>query len=161
MLKPQDWYELGHGLVGGTNNLDNVWTPQYSQKCNLWVPPPAVAGNTMEELIRSRHMNPRVPHIFVCPRLMTYGWRKSLMKTAGTIFYVAPGSKSFWPKEMHEPLLIDLVLPFIDVYPWQLRRSPKLLELERQLQDMWNHSDRNERSILRRFWQPETFRDNM
>ena len=51
VLKPQDWYELGHGLIGGTNNLDNVWTPQYSQKCNLWVPSPAVAGNAMEELI--------------------------------------------------------------------------------------------------------------
>ena len=95
VLKPLDWYELGHGLIGGTNNLDNIWTPQYSQKCNLWVLPLAVVGDAMEEQIRSRHMNPHVPHIFICPRLMTYGWRKSLVKTADTIFLCSTRKQTF------------------------------------------------------------------
>ena len=158
LLEPQDWYELGHGMTGGAKNDENVWIPQYTSKCNIWAPPPAVAGNAMEELVWSRHMDPYVPHIFVCPRLMTFGWRKSLLKTADTVFYIGPGSRSFWTKDMHEPLIIGLMLPFFDFPPWQLRRSPRLLELERELQKVWQNPNRNERCILRKFWEHSTFK---
>ena len=115
----------------------------------------------MEELVRARHMNPYVPHIFTCPRLMTFGWRKSLYKTADTIFYVSAGSRNFWPREMHEPLVVGLILPFLNSPPWQLRRSPELLELERQLYEVWKIKNRDERSILRKFWKPSSYRPHL
>ena len=116
-LEPQDWYELGHGLSGGAPNFDNIWTSKYSNECKLWAPPPAIAGNIMEELVMARHMNPYVPNIFICPRLMTFGWRKSLYKTADTIFYISAGGRDFWPREMHEPLVVGLISPSLNSPP--------------------------------------------
>ena len=29
LLKPEDWFTLGHGLDGGHNNDDNMWIPTY------------------------------------------------------------------------------------------------------------------------------------
>lgn len=79
----------------------------------------------MEQLTRARHMDSYSTHIIICPRLMAYNWRKSLSKRADTIFYIEPGSRDFWPSNMHEPLTIGLILPFSLKFPWQLRRSEK------------------------------------
>lgn len=97
-------------------------------------------------------MNPNAPHLFVVPRLMTYLWRKQLMKIIDSFLYVKPGSKYFWPHEMHEPLLIGFVLPFSRSEPWQLCRSPILLELEMKLRRVWENQDSDERLVLREFW---------
>lgn len=86
----------------------------------------------MEELTRSRHMDCYTPHIFICPRLMTFSWRKSLLKRADTVFYIQAGSRSYWPAHMHEPLIMALILPY-SLPPWLLRRTPQILELEREL----------------------------
>lgn len=150
ILRPDEWFDLGHGIAGGAPNEDGVWIPTYMDPPKIWVPPPAAAAEAVEELSKARHMNPTVPHLFVVPRLVTYLWRKQLMKVADTVLYVKPGSKSFWPHDMHEPLLIGIILPFSRYEPWQLRRSSTLLELERKLRRVWEVQDADERVIFAR-----------
>ena len=85
-LESQDWFDFGHGLQGGSFNDEKVWIPQYKKQYCVWSPPPAIAFEAMEELTRSRHMNCYALHIFVCTRLMTSDWQKSLLKRADTVF---------------------------------------------------------------------------
>ena len=152
MLKPDEWYILGHGISGGAVNPDNVWMPAYEQSTKMWVPPPAAAFEAIEELSRSRHMDPMVSHLFVCPRLMTYSWRKMLIKLSDLIFYIEAGSGPFWPKEMHEPLIIGIVLPFQNSCAWRLRRTEPILELERELRSVWYRTPGTECNILHKLW---------
>lgn len=94
-LEVKEWFTAGHGLTSGSPNHDGVWIPNHDESCSIWSPPPAAAFEAVEELNRARHMNPNVPHLYVCPRLMTCMWRKSLNKVVDTMFYVSPGSKPF------------------------------------------------------------------
>lgn len=161
LLSPEGWFTTGHGIVGGENNADGEWIPQYTSHTSIWAPPPAAAFDAMAELIRSRHKNPNLAHIFVCPRLFTHAWRKGLMKTADCCFYVPVGSIPQWPAEMHEPLMIGVFLPFISSYPWQLRRSEPVLEVERELREVWKRKDGSERLVLRKLWSLRTTEGSM
>lgn len=152
LLTPEGWFTRGHGIVGGNRNLDGEWAPLYNDKTYIWSPPPAAAFDAMSELIKARHKNPNVAHIFVCPRLYTHMWRKSLMKFADCCFYVPVGAIPEWTVDMHEPLMIGVFLPFISCYPWQLRRSPQVLALESQLREVWKRKEGNERIVLRKLW---------
>jgi hypothetical protein len=67
---------------------------------------------------------------------MCYEWRKPLLKESDFTFYLDAGVLNCWPKEMCEPLLICVCLPFIRHLPWKLGRSPKLLGMERQVRQM-------------------------
>ena len=151
-LSPEDWYDAGHGIDGGEPNSDGIWTPIYNKRCKLWAPAPAAAFYAMEELARSRHVDPYSPHMFVCPRLMTFNWRKMLIKYADTVFYINPGSRPFWPHNMFEPLVLGLILPYSKSPPWQLKRSPQVLALESKLREVWANEERDERDILFKFW---------
>ena len=48
----------GHGIGGGNKNTEGVWIPSYDDTCKLWAPAPAAAFYAMEELSRSRHVDP-------------------------------------------------------------------------------------------------------
>ena len=124
LLSPEDWYDVGHDIDDGFIDDDGIWTPVYSRTYKLWAPAPAAAFYAMEELARSRHVDPYTPHLFVCPRLMTFGWRKLLLKYSDVVFYINPGSRTFWTNQMFEPLVLGLILPFSKAPPWQLKRSP-------------------------------------
>lgn len=152
LLTPEGWFSTGHGIVGGGENLDGEWVPEYKDSTYIWAPPPAAAFDAMAELIKARHKNPNVAHIFVCPRLFTQSWRKSLMKVADLCFYVPVGSIPEWNENMHEPLMIGVILPFLSHRPWQLRRSPQVLAVESKLREVWKSKTRNERDILRELW---------
>ena len=117
-LSTEEWYTLGHGVCGGNQNAEKVWIPTYNKSCKIWAQAPAAAYETMAELVRARHMNPYVSHVFICPRLMTNLWRKQLMKTADVVFYVAAGVKSFGETNMYEPLMFGLILSFRAKPPW-------------------------------------------
>ena len=80
LLEPNDWFTLGHGVKGGSNNEENIWIPNYDQSCKIWNPPPAGAFEAMTELIRARHIDPYTSHVYACPRLFTSQWRKNLFK---------------------------------------------------------------------------------
>lgn len=48
ILKPEDWYTLGHGISNGYTNAEGIWIPEYSDECKLWAPAPSVAFHAME-----------------------------------------------------------------------------------------------------------------
>lgn len=152
VLSCEDWYEKGHGVVGGCKNSEGIWMPKEMEEgWLLWSPPPAIAEVAVEELEVSRHKRKHINHIFVAPRLMTYHWRKKLQKVSDLVFEVPAGSREFWPVQEHEPLIVGLTLRFSSSSPWQVKRTGCVLELERLLREVWKSEDRDERSLLQQF----------
>jgi hypothetical protein len=104
-LLPENWFEAGHGLSGGTLRSDGMWEPHESKvQWFLWTPPPAAASATLDELSISRQKRPHLNHVFVCPRLMTSMWRKKLFKVSDAVLELPAGFHPEWPSTMHEPL---------------------------------------------------------
>jgi hypothetical protein len=149
-LAPEEWYTRGHGWSHGSLNADNIWSPVNSaDSWLLWCPPPpAAAQAAVNELSLSRQKRTHINHIFVCPRLCTHLWRKKLFKVSDIVLEIPVGARPFWPHSMHEPLLVGLTLRFTSVPPWQLRLSPGLLALGRQLRYLWSDASGDERSLL-------------
>jgi len=87
--------------------------------------------------------------VVVCPRLLTQYWRKRLFKIADLVLELPPGVLSAWPNDMHEPLLLGLTLRFSFRPPWQLRQSPPLLALGREVQTVWRDQKGDGRHLLR------------
>ena len=159
LLSPEDWFLL-----------HTFSTPR------LWMPPPAAMEVVMEMFNEDRLAHPRIPHVFCLPRLMTHLWRKQLKKDADVMFTVSTGA-SFWPKDMHEPLIISIVFPFAHVPnyrgPWSLKYSPETASLVRLLEagfkdpavngsrkfydvggtmpDLWKSEEKWSGSLLRKF----------
>ena len=158
LLSPSDWFRL--------KDIDEP---------RLWIPPPTAMPTVMEMFNDDHLAKPHLPHVFVVPRLMTHLWRKQLSKDADVVFTVQC-DPSFWPAEMHEPLVVMIVFPltFVDSYkgPWLVkggveasraestldkgfklwkagRDDPsQLLELEGYLQSMWKDPEEWSRSVL-------------
>jgi hypothetical protein len=151
-LSPTDWYIQGHGLTGrGSSSQDGGWDPELSpHRWFLWDPAPAAAGAAVEELGTSRHKRPHLNHVFICRRLFTQYWRKRLSRVADIVLELPPGAIPEWPVAMHEPLLIALTLCFTAICPWQLRQSPALLDLGRQVQGVWRDQAQHDRYLLRK-----------
>ena len=42
-LSPVDWYDKGHGIIGGGPDRRGVWMPTHEEsgRLHLWAPPPA------------------------------------------------------------------------------------------------------------------------
>eukprot|EP00956_Cyclotella_meneghiniana_P002842 scaffold3367_cov32-Cyclotella_meneghiniana.AAC.1 len=118
-LEPTDWFEL-RKVVGP----------------RLWIPPPAAMETVIERFNEDRLVRPHLPHVFVVPRLMTHLWRKQLSKDADVIFTVESGPE-FWPREMHEPLIVLIVLPLTPVSdyrgPWLLKGTDAATGMEKRL----------------------------
>ena len=111
LLSPEDWFTLYE-----------------NEEPRLWCPPPAAMETVVELFNDDRLAHPKIPHVFCVPRLMTHLWRKALEKDADLVFRVDAGAP-FWPKSMHEPLNILVVLPlsFTPNYrgPWVMRGSDR------------------------------------
>jgi hypothetical protein len=129
VLCPQDWFLL-HEI----------------NQPRLWIPPPAAMPTVLEMFNDDRIANPHLPHVFAVPRLMTHLWRKQLAKDADLVFTV-PCHPSFWPAEMHEPLLILIVFPitFVPSYhgPWVVKGTDSVARTERLLSKgfkLWRES---------------------
>jgi hypothetical protein len=133
-LQPEEWFTTGHG-----QNSPPTWF--------LWAPAPAAARHALMELATARHKRPYHQHLFICPRLFTSRWRKMLYKIADVVIDIPPGTW-FWPSNMHEPLILGLVLRFSSVFPWLSRGQPRILELVRALRAVWTSVPGSERAIL-------------
>ena len=70
-LSPEEWFEEGHGIVGGSLDRTGVWMPNYGKggKMFLWSPPPAIAEVALEELFMARHKQTDTFHMLLIPRL--------------------------------------------------------------------------------------------
>ena len=86
--------------------------------------------------------HPHTPHVFAIPRLMTHLWRWQLSKDVDVLFSINAGP-SFWPRSMHEPLVVLIVLTLAHVSnyrgPWVLRGSPPDLEVQDHLEARFKH----------------------
>ena len=151
ILEPENWFLRGHDLNGGTLKDGRHW-PKYKSGTYLWQPPPAVADIACEEIRKARSKRTDSTHIFICPRLLTPYWRKHLHRSADLVLVIPAGS-TYWTRDMFEPLILALFLPFLPHRPWQFRRSPAILELEDRLQRMWRLGDYSQGPILRKLRQ--------
>ena len=135
-LAPNDWFLL-HEI----------------NQPRLWIPPPAAMPTVLEVFNDDRMANPHLPHVFAIPRLMTHLWRKQLVKDADLVFTV-PCDPAFWPADMHEPLIILVVLPltFVQSYrgPWVAKGTDSVTRTERQLTrgfKIWRESSNDPRQL--------------
>jgi hypothetical protein len=151
-LHPEEWYDIGHGMDGGARDQFGTWVPHESSlEWQVWSPPPAIAEVALDELEESRHKRKHINHIWVAPWLMTYTWRKRLLKICDLVFSIPPGARPFWPLSEHEPLIVGLTLRFSSSSPWQTKFTAGVLDVERQLSKVWSIADEHERALLCEF----------
>ena len=151
-LSPTDWLWRGQGLGKSVwTNCDGLQFPVRSkEKVFLWSPPPCVADVAIEYLRESIHKRSDAVHIIIIPKLMTYAWRKTLLKTCDFSFYIDAGHDC-WSECMYESLLIGVYLPLLNCFPWTLRKSGSVLELERLLSVLPCTEERSKGTLLRKF----------
>lgn len=65
------------------------------------------------------------------------------------VLELPPGLRPEWPACMHEPLILALVLRFIPHPPWQLRQTPRVLELGGTVRRLWHHPESDVGCLLR------------
>jgi hypothetical protein len=76
----------------------------------LWAPPPAAAAAAVEQLCDAVHKRPCCRHVFVCPLIIAYLWRKQLLKACAFSFTMKSVC-DIWPYTEHEPLGFFIVPP--------------------------------------------------
>ena len=150
LLSPYDWFIKGHDIVGYERNCDNLAIPRIKSGTYVWAPPPAVADAAVEQLRIARSKRKDSLHIFVCPKLMKPYWIGQLHKAADIVFEFKAGVP-FWEKGRHESLILAVCFPFLKHRPWQLRRSPALVEVGRILHGMWKAGEDTQRDFLCQF----------
>jgi hypothetical protein len=146
-LDAEGWFERAHDIVGGEENGDGVWVPNYISATYIWTPPPAAAQIAIEQLRRARLKREASTHVVIIPRLMTPEWRKQLFKVSDLCIELPFGE--YWNKDLqHEPLTFAVVFPFLSHSPWQLKRSQTFLALGNVLRRMWKDSEIPTGSLL-------------
>lgn len=153
LLDEAGWFQAGHDIEGWSGGIDGFQRPKLSHgpRTFIWAPAPMSAEVAIAELRKARIKRQESAHIFVCPRLCTTQWLKQLYRAADFVFEVPVGF-SCWQSCMHEPLLIGLVFPFIRFNPWQLRGTPKMHAVGRELRRVFSESEMDVRNILCKFW---------
>jgi hypothetical protein len=151
-LEPEGWFERGHDHRGGSVDSKGFWTPRLVKGTFIWTLPPAAAGVALEEFRKARLKRQRSTHVIVCPRLLTREWLKQLYKASDLVLSIPAGAADYWPLEMCEPLIIGLVFPFINRYPWQLRNTPKMFSMARTMRSLFEAKDVAAGNILRNFY---------
>ena len=108
-LTPDEWFSEAH-------NFGSF----------VWAPAPAAMEVAVEQLTKCRHKRPSSMHLVVTPRLSTGKWRRQLTRHSDCYFVLR--DVPMWPKEMHEPLMIFICLPF-------LSHQPRLSDRETMLEN--------------------------
>ena len=147
-LTPEQWYIEAHDIRfrDGSGFTREMY---YQSGTYIWTPPPAAADVALEQLRFARSKRTNSTHIFVVPRLFFTLFRRQLHKEADMILCV-PINVSFWPEPMFEPLILAFAFPYSRYKPWKTRRTPKLLSVGRQLQEVWQKEDMDGSDILRK-----------
>ena len=152
VLSPRDWFDVGHDVGGWERTWDQFSRPHIHEgRVYLWSPPPFAADIAISELRKARIKRQGSSHIFIVPRLCSPLWMKQVYKAADIVFEL-PVGHPVWPRDLHEPLLIAIVFPFIRNKPWQLRGTPKMYEMASKLRRLFQAEDMDARDLLRQFW---------
>jgi hypothetical protein len=151
LLSPEDWFDVGHDITGGTQNCDGLWVPTYNGGNFVWAPPPCVASQCLEELRKARHKRQVSTHVFLCPRIMNHYWQRHLYRSADVIFQIFPGHP-LWSKNQYEPLMVGIYFPYLKSEPWHLKDSPKVLGMAGRLQQVLKTDPSSAGPLLRQLW---------
>ena len=131
-LEPEDWFIRGHDIRGGKTGNDGFWIPNIVKGTYRWAPPPAAADVCLEELRKARIKRQEPLHVVAIPRLMTPLWLKQLFKTADIIVQIQP-KYDYWSTQEFEPLTLAICFPYLNHYPWQIRGTPKMHRMVREV----------------------------
>ena len=131
-LKPRDWFDKGHDIIGYRKNIDGRTIPSYSKGTYIWSLPPSAARFAIEELRQARHKRQASLHVILVPKLMSPEWLGLLHKTADIIFTLPVGHPN-WDLNKHEPLTIAICFPYLHRAPWELKGTPLMGRMAREL----------------------------
>ena len=146
-FEPEDWFVRGHDIVGYSHNCDGRTIPTYRKGIFIWNPPPADARIALEELRQARHKRQSSLHIFITPHLMAPEWRSQLFKSADLILTL-PFSDDYWPNRHHESLTVAIFFPYLRREPWELKASPLMGRMARELYKVLSESASSGRDLL-------------
>jgi hypothetical protein len=151
-LSHQDWFEPGHDIRGWTHPRDGglLASPILGKGVFCWSPP-AAAEVALEQLRMARIKHQDSSHVFIVPRLLTPKWLKQLFKACNVVLVIPAGALG-WPVQMFEPLLIGIRFPYLTFKPWQLRSTPKMFYVARDLRHLFKSERMDSRDVLRKFW---------
>ena len=146
-LGPEDWFVRGHDIAGYSRNCDGMNIPTYKKGIFIWTPPPAAARIALEELRQARHKRQSSLHIFIVPQLMSPEWRSQLFKAADLILTL-PFSTDYWPECHHEKLTVAILFPYLRREPWELKASPLMGRMARELHKVLSEGGSAGRDLL-------------
>ena len=151
-LNYEDWFLLGHDIVGGQKNDDGIWIPRYQAGTYIWTPPPAGGQIAVEQIRRARLKRENSTHVVIIPRLMSMEWKRQLFRVSD-LFVDLPFDEN-WTKEKHlEPLTFAVIFPFLNHRPWQLKRTQAFLGMGNLLRRMWKDGKVSAWDLLRKFFE--------
>jgi hypothetical protein len=151
-LSPMGWFEAGHDIMGWEQGRDGFFRPTLGREnVYLWAPPPFAADIAIAEMRKARIKRQTSTHIFICPRLCSSFWVRQLYKAADFVMEVPVGC-SFWPRHLHEPLIIGILFPFLKSSPWQIRNTPKMHSMGNRVHGVFKEEEMDPRDLLRQFW---------
>jgi hypothetical protein len=145
-----EWFDVGHGIVGGSRDKHQMWIPTHAPSAQVywWDPPPVLADIALEEAMTACHKRSDAIHIFTIPRLYSPAWTRLFHKLSDFIVKLPVGSPH-WPHGLHEPLFIGIALPHVRYPPWSIRGTPLLVDLDRKLREVLSSGSGDGRDILR------------
>jgi hypothetical protein len=144
-----DWAADAQGMAPSVL-APNDWCQAHPhQGTYIWTPPPAAAATALEFLNESVHKRPFSTHILLVPRIMTAWWFKIANKASDLVVNIKPGVGDWWNAAQLEPLTLCIVLPLSREKPWKHRRTKRVLQVERRLQEMWQNREERSRTVLR------------
>ncbi len=112
VLKEEELFIEGHGIIGGRKNAHRIWIPMHTKngRAYIWSPPPIIADVALKECMKAVHKRMDAFHVFLIPRLYSPLWSHMFHKLSDFIFQLSPGSRHL-PDTMHKPLFISISLP--------------------------------------------------
>ena len=132
----------------------NVWVGRahIADSIFLWDLPPGAAAYALEEIgmIQTKRCD-KFCAIVTVPCLLRPTWLR-LFCPQVDVYFTVPPSHPFWPKSMHEPLLVGICLPLLKHEPWSWLESPGVVGFGRKVSALLKDDHGRARDILRKFW---------
>jgi hypothetical protein len=150
MLKEEEWFVKGHGIIEGRKDAHRIWIPMHAKnrRAYIWSPPPIIADVALEECMKAVHKRMGAFHVFLIPRLYSSLWSRMFHKLSDLVFQLSPGLRH-WPDTMHKPLFIGISLLLLTRSPCTLQRTPLLVGMERKLHQVLSLGEADGQDILR------------
>jgi hypothetical protein len=119
---------------------------------NIWSLPPAASLYALEELgLAKVKRGTQVGAVILVPKLMKPDWFRRFHRVVDVFFEVKPNCP-WWPKEMHEPLLIGFVFPLLRSEPWRWKEARWMVGMGRTLSALHKTDFDKGRDLLCKFW---------